>query len=503
MNTTMSKALQKILIANRGEIARRVIRACQEMNIGTVAVYSEVDRHALHVLEADEAIAIGPPSPLESYLNMDAIIQAALQTGCDAIHPGYGFLSENPVFARKVREAGLVFIGPTPEAMELVGNKLRARQTVVAHGVPVTPGMESHAADFEEIQQFASTIGYPIMIKAAAGGGGKGMRVVHSQNELRHALEASQREALSAFGDDTVYLEKFIEHPRHVEIQILADTHGNAVHLFERECSIQRRHQKIVEESPSPALDDDLRQQMGEAALKVIQAVGYTNAGTVEFLLDEEKNFYFLEVNARIQVEHPVTELVTGIDLVKQQIRIASGETLPFSQQNIVQRGHALECRIYAENPENHFLPSIGRLQLVQEPVGPGVRIDSGIYEGLEVTHYYDPILSKIIVWDETRSGAINKMIHALQQYVILGVRTPIPFLIDLLNHPEFRAGNLTTRFIDDHFKQWQLTITPEEMAIAISAQNAFSRKGNSRTHHAPRTVHNPWTTLGHWELFE
>ena len=499
----MAKPLRKILVANRGEIARRIIRACQEMNIPTVAVYSEADRHALHVLEADEAVPIGPPPPLESYLNMDAIIAAAQQTGCDAIHPGYGFLSENPVFARKCRDAGLVFIGPTPEAMELVGNKLRARQTVLQHGVPVTPGMESHAADFQEIRQFARKIGYPIMIKAAAGGGGKGMRVVHSEDELQHALEASQREALSAFGDDTVYLEKFIEKPRHVEIQVLADTHGHAVHVFERECSIQRRHQKIIEESPSPALDDALRQQMGEAALKVIQAVGYTNAGTVEFLLDENRNFYFLEVNARIQVEHPVTELISGIDLVKQQIRIASGETLPFTQEDLVQRGHALECRIYAEDPENNFLPSIGTLQFVQEPVGPGIRIDSGIYSGMEVTHYYDPILSKIIVWDETRQGAINKMIRALQQYIILGVKTPIPFLIEVLNHSEFRAGNLSTRFIDDYFPQWRLSFSAEELAIGIAAAKMLQKPQTRQPASNQRAVHNPWQTLGHWELFE
>ena len=446
---------------------------------------------------------IGPPPPLESYLNMDAIIAAAQQTRCDAIHPGYGFLSENPVFARKCRDAGLVFIGPTPEAMELVGNKLRARQTVLQHGVPVTPGMESHAADFQEIRRFARKIGYPIMIKAAAGGGGKGMRVVHSEDELQHALEASQREALSAFGDDTVYLEKFIEKPRHVEIQVLADTHGNAVHVFERECSIQRRHQKIIEESPSPALDETLRQQMGEAALKVIQAVGYTNAGTVEFLLDENRNFYFLEVNARIQVEHPVTELISGIDLVKQQIRIASGETLPFTQDDLVQRGHALECRIYAEDPENNFLPSIGTLQFVQEPVGPGIRIDSGIYSGMEVTHYYDPILSKIIVWDETRQGAINKMIRALQQYIILGVKTPIPFLIEVLNHPEFRAGNLSTRFIDDYFQQWRLSFSAEELAIGIAAAKMLQKPQTRQPASNQRAVHNPWQTLGHWELFE
>ncbi len=499
----MAKLFRKILIANRGEIARRVIRACHELNIATVAVYSEVDRHALHVVEADEAVAIGAAPPLESYLNMDAIIQAARATGCDAIHPGYGFLSENAEFARKCEEAGLVFIGPSPEAMELVGNKLRARQTVMQHGVPVTPGMASHTADFDAIQQFADNIGYPIMIKAAAGGGGKGMRIVHTPEDLTHALEASQREARSAFGDDTVYLEKFIENPRHVEIQILADTHGNAVHLFERECSIQRRHQKIIEESPSPALDEPLRQQMGEAALKVIQAVGYTNAGTVEFLLDENKNFYFLEVNARIQVEHPVTEWITGVDLVKQQIRIASGEALPFQQQDLVQRGHAIECRIYAEDPENNFLPSIGKLLWVQEPVGPGIRVDSSIYTGMEVTHYYDPILSKVIVWDESRNGAINKMIDALKQYVILGVRTPIPFLIELLNHPKFRSGELNTHFIEEHFANWKLNLSPEEQAIAVMAAQQIQRLSRNTPTSTTQPSSNPWQTIGHWELFQ
>ncbi len=499
----MAKSIRKILIANRGEIARRVIRACQEMHIKTVAVYSEADRFSLHTLEADEAVPIGAPPPLESYLNMDAIIQAAKQTHCDAIHPGYGFLAENAHFARKCQEAGFIFIGPSPEAMELVGNKLRARQTVIQHGVPVTPGMESHTADLSEIKTFADKIGYPIMIKAAAGGGGKGMRIVHTAEELQHAIEASQREAKSAFGDDTVYLEKYIANPRHVEIQVLADTHGNAVHLFERECSIQRRHQKIIEESPSPALNTALRQQMGEAALKVIQAVGYTNAGTVEFLLDENKNFYFLEVNARIQVEHPVTELVTGIDLIKQQIRIAEGATLPFSQQEITQRGHAIECRIYAEDAANNFLPSIGTLHLVQEPVGPGIRIDSGIYTGYEVTHFYDPILSKVIVWDENREGAIQKMIAALKQYIILGVQTPIPFLMDILNHPDFRKGNLSTHFIDQHFPQWTLNLSSEEQAIAIALAKAVNSKA-SRVTKAPQSrLHNPWQTLGHWELFE
>ena len=499
---TMKQCIQRVLIANRGEIARRIIQACKELNIETVAIYSEVDKYAPHVREADLAVEIGPAPPTESYLNMARIITVAKQTQCQAIHPGYGFLAENAAFARQCVSAGLIFIGPPPEAMALVGNKLKARQTVMQAGVPIIPGMQTQALQNTDLKKIVQQIGLPIMIKAAAGGGGKGMRIVRKSKELQPALEASQREARSAFGDDTVYLEKFIERPRHVEVQVLADTHGNMVHLFERECSIQRRHQKIVEESPSPALDPELRQQMGQTACRVMEAVGYTNAGTVEFLLDAEKNFYFLEVNARIQVEHPVTELVTGIDLVKQQIRIAAGEPLPFSQEQIQQNGHAIECRIYAEDPENQFLPSIGKLIYVQEPQGAGIRCDSGIISGMEITHYYDPILSKVIVWDQTRDAAIKRMLHALSHYVILGIRTPIPFLIDLLSHPEFRNGNLHTHFLEEHFSGWKARPSRLDRALAIAiAAFLDSRPRNISTVSGKQRMPTPWETLGNWEL--
>ncbi|RQW07295.1 acetyl-CoA carboxylase biotin carboxylase subunit, partial [candidate division KSB1 bacterium] len=415
---------KKILIANRGEIAVRVIKACQELGIKTVAVYSEADRTALHVQLADEAVLLGAPPPLESYLNIDKIISVAHQTEAEAIHPGYGFLAENSAFAERCEKEKIIFIGPNSKAMALVGDKLRSRQTMSAAKIPIIPGMQQKVADFELLKIEAEKIGYPVMLKASAGGGGKGMRIVYSSEELKEAMEAGMREAKSAFGDESIYLEKFIEQPRHVEFQVIADHHGNVVHLFERECSIQRRHQKIIEESPSVALDDELRLKMGETAKRVIKESDYTNAGTVEFLLDKNKNFYFLEVNARIQVEHPVTEFVTGIDLVKLQIRIAAGEPLPFRQEDVQQTGHAIECRIYAEDPENNFLPSLGTIHFVQEPTGPWVRTDSGLYSGIEVSIYYDPILSKLIVWGQDRNDAIQRMKNALDNYIILGIKT-------------------------------------------------------------------------------
>lgn len=496
-------SIKKVLIANRGEIAVRVIRACRELGIATVAIYSEADRKALHVLEADEAAAVGAAAPAESYLNIDKIIAAAQERQCDAIHPGYGFLSENAGFARRCREAGIIFIGPTPEAMALVGDKLTARKTMREAGVPVTPGVALHTHDWGEIAKLADSIGYPVMVKATAGGGGKGMRIVRQAADLQSAIEAGQREALSAFGNDTVYMEKYLENPRHVEFQVLADQHGNIVHLFERECSIQRRHQKIIEETPSPALDAELRAQMGATACRVMEAVDYTNAGTVEFLLDQEKNFYFLEVNARIQVEHPITEMVTGVDLVKQQIRIAEGQPLTIRQEELQQRGHALECRIYAEDPENNFFPSVGKLHFVKTPQGPGIRCDSGIYSGMEVTMFYDPILAKLVVWAENRPDAIHKMRTALNDYVILGIKTPIPFLSDLLNHPEFAAGHLHTGFIDAHFRNWKPADGAALRDIALIAaayaagqkQRAVSQSGG--TPEEP----SPWQMIGGWEM--
>lgn len=493
---------KKILIANRGEIALRVVRACREMGITTVAVYSEADREGLHVLAADEAVFIGPPAPRESYLNIEKIIETAGRLHCEAIHPGYGFLAENHLFARACEENGITFIGPNSKALQLVGDKLQSRRAMLKAGIPIIPGMKSSEADIIQLQKQAREIGYPVMIKASAGGGGKGMRIVRKPDDLASAVEAGRREAGSAFGDETVYLEKYLEKPRHIEFQVLADNHGNTVHLFERECSIQRRHQKIIEESPSPALDDSLRHQMGEAAQKVIQQAGYNNAGTVEFLLDRDKNFYFLEVNARIQVEHPVTELVTGVDLVKQQIRMAADERLKLKQDELLQRGHAIECRIYAEDPENNFYPSLGKLLYVSEPAGPGIRCDSGIYTGLEIPYHYDPILSKLIVWDEGRPQAIQRMAAALSEYVIMGVRTQIPFLSDIINHPEFQAGNLHTHFIEDHFKGWHPRKNEDLIPIALlTATIGKMRTSKKRAAEIPKPTLTPWQLIGRWEL--
>lgn len=496
---------KKILIANRGEIAVRIIKACQEMGISTVAVFSDADRLSLHVQIADEAIGIGPPPAMESYLDIDRIIQAVQKTGADAIHPGYGFLAENAAFARRCEKEKIVFIGPNSDALELVGDKVRSRQTLEKADIPIIPGMKGIVKDTSAIKAEARKIGYPVMIKASAGGGGKGMRVVYTEKELTPALEAGMREAKSAFGDESVYLEKYIEEPRHVEFQVLADNHGNVVHLFERECSIQRRHQKIVEETPSQALDSELRTRMGEMARKVMQVSGYNNAGTVEFLLDKDKNFYFLEVNARLQVEHPVTELTTGVDLVHHQIKIAAGEKLPFKQEDLEQKGHAIECRIYAEDPQNNFLPSSGKILYFKEPHGPGVRHDCGIYSGWDVPIYYDPILAKLIVWAENRETACQRMIKALDDYVILGVQTSIRFLRDLIGHPQFRKGETTTHFIQDHFADWTGEKDSEEkqkLALLAAAFDSLhgttSGKGFQTT---KKEIYSPWLSLGKWRL--
>ena len=493
---------KKILIANRGEIAVRVIRGCREMGIRTVAVYSEVDRAALHVLTADEAVCIGGAPPLESYLNMDRILGAAKETGAEAIHPGYGFLAENHLFAARCEEKGVVFIGPNSQAMELVGDKVASRKTLTRIGVPIIPGMESTGKNIEEFEKMAREIGYPVMIKASAGGGGKGMRIVRDPKDLRSAVESGMREAKSAFGDASVYLEKCIERPRHIEFQVLADQHGNAVHLFERECSIQRRHQKIVEETPSTVLDADLRQRMGETALAVVRETGYTNAGTVEFLLDEKRNFYFLEVNARIQVEHPITELVAGVDLVKWQIRVAASETLHLKQEELSQRGHAIECRIYAEDPANNFLPSLGKIQFMKNPDGPGVRVDSGIYSGYDVPMYYDPILAKLIVWGETREVARRRMVEALSDYVVMGIQTTIPYLKDVIEHPDFVSGNTSTDFIQKNLSPW---VEDEKQNFLQAALLAAAMQEYMRTDVASPSIEtiafSPWETLGNWRV--
>lgn len=490
--------IKKILVANRGEIAIRILRCSKELGIKNATIFSEADRNSLHLQFADEALEIGPPQPIESYLAIDKIIRIARRANCDAIHPGYGFLAENPDFARACEEHGLIFIGPTSRALALVGDKIAARKTVVSVGVPIIPG-SSGIETTNSLRKEAERIGLPVLLKAALGGGGKGMRVIRDKKELTAALEASKREAGSAFGNNTVYIEKYLEYPRHIEFQILADHHGNVIHLNERECSIQRRHQKIVEESPSTALDPDLRTRMGEAAKKVIKASKYTNAGTVEFMLDQEGNFYFLEVNARIQVEHPVTELVSGIDLVKQQIRIAGGERIPFKQEEIKSSGHAIECRIYAEDPENNFLPSPGRILLLREPHAPGIRIDSGIYEGCEVSPYYDPILSKLIAWGRDREEARLRAKNALGEYTILGISTIIPFLSSILSNEDFIKGKLHTRFVDAHFDRLK-TIPRDEIAL-IGYALARSNRKKVKPAHQTEEHFDPWKDLGSWQL--
>ena len=440
---------KKILIANRGEIACRVIRACREMNIKAVAVYSEADKDALHVRMADEAYYVGPAPSNESYLRWENILDAAKECGADAIHPGYGFLSENAEFVRNVSKAGMVFIGPPPEAMEAMGGKISARKIAIKAGVPVVPGTAKPLASYEDARETAKEFGYPIMLKASAGGGGKGMRLVESESELKSALEASQSEALASFGDDAVYVEKAIVRPRHIEIQIFSDKHGNHVHLGERECSIQRRHQKVIEEAPSPINSAELREKMGECAVMVAKAVDYVGAGTVEFLVsDLDRSFYFLEMNTRLQVEHPVTELVTGIDLVREQINVAWGEKLSFTQNDVKLTGHAIECRIYAEDPANNFMPSPGTITRLRVPQGPGVRDDGGVYEGAEVSIYYDPMISKFAVYGRDRNEAIDRMRRALMEYQIGGIKTTIPFFREVMEDKEFIEGRLDTAFI-------------------------------------------------------
>jgi acetyl-CoA carboxylase biotin carboxylase subunit len=439
---------KKILIANRGEIAVRVIRALRELGIKSVAVYSDVDRASLHVRKADEAYHIGPATASESYLSIPKIIDTALRCGAEAIHPGYGFLSENAKFARACREAGIKFIGPPPESMEAMGSKTAARQAMEKAGVPMVPGT-TRGVGADEAFQVAERIGFPIMLKAAAGGGGKGMRVVRSKDDLKSALEQTQSEAQRSFGDSEVYIEKFIEDPRHIEMQILADEHGNTVWLGERECSVQRRHQKVLEEAPSPLVDPDMRRRMGEIAVRAAQACGYTNAGTVEFLSDQHKNFYFLEMNTRLQVEHPVTELITGLDLVHLQISIAAGERLPFKQEDISIRGHAIECRIYAEDPDNNFFPSPGKITGLISPSGPGIRRDSGMYEGWTVPIEYDPLLAKLIGYGTTREQCIQRLERALYEYFVAGIKTNISLFRRILANDEFRDGRLDTGFLD------------------------------------------------------
>jgi acetyl-CoA carboxylase, biotin carboxylase subunit len=486
---------KKILVANRGEIACRVIRALREMRIGAVTVYSDADRDALHVRMADEAYNIGPPPSAESYLRIDRIVDAAVAAGAEAIHPGYGFLSENADLVRAAVEKGIVFIGPPALAMEAMGGKISARRVAEDAGVAVVPGTKEPLKSQEDALRTAATIGYPVMLKASAGGGGKGMRAVADEGQLPSAFDAARSEAMASFGDDSVYMEKVVVRPRHIEIQVFADTHANCVHLGERECSIQRRHQKVIEECPSPMGDAELRAKMGEAAVRVARAVDYVGAGTVEFLVsDVDRSFYFLEMNTRLQVEHPVTELVTGIDLVREQIRVAAGDKLSFSQEDISLRGHAIECRIYAEDPENGFIPSPGRICRLRVPGGPGVRDDSGVYEGAEVSIYYDPMISKFLVHGRDRREAIERMRRSLAEYRVAGIRTTLPFFREVMEDEEFAAGKIDTGFIE----RWRERRKPAAVKkvsedLAVIAACIASASNSSRAAAAPSAVGSKW----------
>lgn len=462
-----------ILIANRGEIALRVIRACREMNIRTVAIYSDADRAALHVRKADEAYYVGPSPSAESYLRVDRILEVARQSQAEAIHPGYGFLAENPTFAEACEKAGIVFIGPSSETLRLCGSKTASRRLAKQVGVPTIPGTEQDLSD-EEIGNRAPEIGFPILIKAAAGGGGKGMRVVREPGELSSAIRAARSEGQSSFGDPAIFVEKYLTRPRHIEMQILADFKGHTLYLGERECSLQRRHQKVVEEAPSPFMTPELRRKMGEAAVALAKGCGYQNAGTVEFLVDADRNFYFLEVNARLQVEHPVTELTTGIDLVKSQIRIAAGEPLPLRQKDVELKGHALECRIYAEDPALNFAPFPGKITLYRPPGGPGIRDDSGVYEGFEVPIYYDPLISKLLAWGRDRREAIDRMRQALQDYLIAGIKTTVSFLVEVMAEPRFLKGDVDTTFVDTFLQRGGGEPRHRDVAVVAAAIHAY-----------------------------
>ena len=460
--------MHKILVANRGEIALRVMRTARAMGIGTVAVYSEADRHAPHVKYADEAVLLGPAPSSESYLVMDKVIAAAKSTGADGIHPGYGFLSENSEFANKIAAEGIIFIGPGQKAIETMGSKLAAKEAVRAYDIPMVPGIDEAITDPKKAIMIAKEIGFPILIKASAGGGGKGMRVVESEEVLEEQMNRAISEALSAFGDGSVFIEKYISSPRHIEIQVLADSHGNVVHLFERECSIQRRHQKVVEEAPSAVLTPELRERMGEAAIKVAKSCKYEGAGTVEFLLDSDNNFYFLEMNTRLQVEHPVTEYITGVDLVAEQIKVARGEKLSFTQDDLKINGHAVELRIYAEDPLNDFLPSIGILETYIRPTGEGVRLDDGYEQGMEIPIYYDPMIAKLITYADTRTAAIQKMKLAIADYKIVGLETTLPFGKFVMENEQFISGDIDTHFVKKYY-------SPEALLKGQNAEKSLA----------------------------
>jgi acetyl-CoA carboxylase, biotin carboxylase subunit len=493
--------IKKILVANRGEIAVRVMRTCREMGIPSVAVFSSADRYSLHVRYADEAVFIGPPSSMLSYLHMDRIICAAKSSGADAIHPGYGFLSENAEFADRCKQEGIIFIGPSSYAMRTMGDKITARQKMVSSGVPVVPGSPGDINKDEDIVHTVKEIGLPVMIKASAGGGGKGMRLVRHEKDILNFVRAAKSEALTAFGNDSVYIEKYIESPHHIEFQILADQHGHVIHICERECSVQRRHQKVIEETPSPIMTPELRAEMGAHAVAAAKSVNYEGAGTIEFLVDANLKYYFLEMNTRLQVEHPITERATGIDLVKEQIRIANGEPLAYKQEDIKQTGHAIECRIYAEDPDNNFMPSPGTIKHIIEPMGLGVRIDGYVYKGYKIPIHYDPMISKMIVWAQTREGAIKRMARALSEYKITGVKTSIKFLKKIMTAPDFVNGKYDTHFIENNhdflFKPEPDDPIREDMAMIASYIDYMLKIEAATPKVMSNSLGNNWKDLG------
>lgn len=500
----MTKKLKKILVANRGEIAARIIRACEELEVESVAIYSEVDRLAPHVRMADEAYLIGPAAATESYLRGDKIIEVALACGADGIHPGYGFLSESYKFAQDVTDAGLTWVGPPPEAIRLMGDKVTARETMASAGVPLVPGIGKAGEELsdEMLLNASDQIGFPLLVKAAAGGGGKGMRKVERLADLPEAIRTARRESQAAFGDNRVYLEKLIEDARHIEIQILGDTHGKVIHLGERECSIQRRHQKLIEEAPSPVVDEELRQKMGQVAVKAGEAVGYHSAGTVEFVMDENKNFYFLEMNTRLQVEHPITEAVTGVDIVKEMIRVASGEPLRYEQRDIQMNGWSIECRIVAEDPRNYFLPSTGKIEWVTKPSGPGVRIDYGIDYGVDVSPYYDSLIAKLVVWSETRNEAIVRMRRALKEFRVTGVKTTIPLHIQLMNSTRFQTAEFNTTFLENEF-EFNRTPQLKNQWMAAIAATMVAHQRNKQAILLHQGAASPWRLYGRREALD
>ena len=489
------KLFNKILVANRGEIAIRIIKSARALGIKTVTIYSEVEANALHVKSGDESYCIGKVELSDTYLNIDKIIDVAVKAKCDAIHPGYGFLAENPLFVDACIKAGITFIGPTTHAMKVMGNKIEARTFAKNINVPMTEGV---TGDVETMLKAVKSIKFPVLIKAAAGGGGKGMRIVHNENDLKEALESTSREAKNYFGDGTIYIEKFVEDPRHIEVQIIGDNHGNVVHLYERECSIQRRYQKIIEESPSPTLTDEVRNKMGETAVKIGKAINYNNAGTIEFLVDKDMNYYFLEMNTRVQVEHPVTEMVTGIDIVKEQILIAAGNPLSFTQEEVKHNGHAIECRIYAEDPDNNFMPSPGTMTYYKEPSGEGIRIDTGIEKATTIESFYDPMISKLIVWGADRENARIKIIESLKEYIVHGIKTNVTYLINLLQHDAFINNNITTKFCDEYKDEMISMMNKGKEAVPFYAPFIsyliYSLDIKDTISH-----NNVWSTIGYW----